>query len=167
MNLYINNHKYHYEMENLTRAFFFADDVRVIHEYDELSEPYILTSVTDCVLVEVRINGFHDVLTAPLGDDDELTMARLLYRLLSQATGRELPWGILTGVRPIKLFSHLCEENGEEDATRYFRNILLVSEEKTRLAKLVASNQRAIISRSGNRSFSLYISIPFCPTRCN
>lgn len=167
MNLYINNHKYHYEMENLTRAFFFADDVRVIHEYDELSEPYILTSVTDCVSVEVRINGFHDVLTAPLGDDDELTMARLLYRLLSQATGRELPWGILTGVRPIKLFSHLCEENGEEDATRYFRNILLVSEEKTRLAKLVASNQRAIISRSGNRSFSLYISIPFCPTRCN
>ena len=70
-------------------------------------------------------------------------------------------------MRPIKLFSRLCEENGEEDATRYFRDILLVSEEKTHLAKLVASNQRAIISRSGKRSFSLYISIPFCPTRCN
>ncbi|MBQ9515795.1 MAG: coproporphyrinogen dehydrogenase HemZ, partial [Ruminococcus sp.] len=39
--------------------------------------------------------------------------------------------------------------------------------EKTALAKTVAANQGAIISRSGRRSFSLYVSIPFCPTRCN
>ncbi len=167
MNLYIHNHKYHYEMENLTRAFFFADDVRVLHEYEELVEPYILTSVTDCVSAEVRINGFCGVQTAPRGDDDELTMARLLYKLLSQATSRTLPWGILTGVRPIKLYSVLCEQNGEEAASDYFRDVLLVSAEKTALAETVAANQRAIISRSGKRSFSLYISIPFCPTRCN
>ena len=167
MNLYIHNHKYHYEMENLTRAFYFTDDVRVIHEYEALTEPYILTCVTDCVSVEVRINGFHDVRRAPLTDDDELTMARLLYGLLSRQSGRELPWGILTGVRPIKLFSTLAEKDGEEAAADYFRNTLLVSAEKTTLAAQVASNQRAIISRSGKRSFSLYISIPFCPTRCN
>lgn len=167
MNLYINNHQYHYEMENLTRAFFFAEDVCVIREYDELSEPYILTSVTDEVSVEARINGFRAVRTAPSGGDDELTMARLLYAVLSEATGRELPWGILTGVRPIKLFSVLAAEDGEEAAAEYFRDTLLVSEEKTALARQVAANQRAIISRSGKRSFSLYVSIPFCPTRCN
>lgn len=167
MNLYIHNHKYHYEMENLTRAFFFSDDVKVLHEYEEITEPYILTSVTDRVSVEVGINGFHDVQTAPLGDDDELTMARLLYALLSEATSRNLPWGILTGVRPIKLFSTLVEQNEEEAAEAYFRDTLMVSEEKTALAKLVASNQRAILSRSSKRSFSLYVSIPFCPTRCN
>ena len=167
MNLYINNHKYHYEMENLTRAFFFADDVSVIHTYDELSEPYILTSVTDRVSVEAAINGFHDVRSAPLGEDDELTMGRLLYDLLSDATGRKLPWGILTGVRPIKLFSNLALQNGEEAASQYFRDTLLVSEEKTALARQVAANQRDIIARSGRRSFSLYVSIPFCPTRCN
>ena len=167
MNLYINNHKFHYEMENLTRAFLFSDEVRVIHEYTELTEPYILTSVTDRVSVTVSIDGSCSVLDAPLGDDDELTMARLLYALLSDATGRELPWGVLTGVRPIKLFSTLAEQNGEEAAIRYFRDTLLVSEEKTALARQVAANQRAIISRSGKRSFSLYVSIPFCPTRCN
>ena len=167
MNLYIHNHKYHYEMENLTRAFYFADEVRVIHEYEAPGEPYILTSVDDCVSVEVKTDGFHEQLSAPLGDDDELTMARLLYALLSKATGRELPWGILTGVRPIKLFSSLAEKDGEEEAERYFCDALLVSAEKTALAKQVASNQSAIIARSGKRSFSLYVSIPFCPTRCS
>ncbi len=167
MNLYIHNHKYHYEMENLTRAFYFADDVKVIHEYDEPKEPYILTSVAACVSVEARINGFVDVQCAPIGGDDELTMARLLYAVLSRATGRELPWGILTGVRPVKLFSTLVQQDGEEAAKHYFRDTLLVSEEKTALAAQVAANQHAIIARSGKRSFSLYVSIPFCPTRCN
>ncbi len=154
-------------MENLTRAFFFTEDVRVLREYEELCEPYILTSVTDTVSVEARINGFHDVRTSPLTDDNELTMARLLYDVLSRATGRKLPWGILTGVRPIKLFSTLAAQEGEEAAAEYFRGTLYVSEEKIALSEKVAANQRAIIARSGKRSFSLYVSIPFCPTRCN
>ena len=167
MNLYIQNHKYHYEMENLTRAFLFSEDVRVIHEYETLCEPYILTSVTDRVCVTVSADGCCDVMEAPLSDDDELTMARLLYALLSKRFDRELPWGVLTGVRPIKLFSTLASENREEAAARYFRDTLLVSEEKIALAQTVAANQREFIARSGKRTFSLYVSIPFCPTRCN
>ena len=167
MNLYIINHTYHYEMENLTRAFFFGGEVKVIREYTALEEPFILTCVTDSVRVEVSIDGFHDVLTAPLSDDDELTMGRLLYRLLSRVCGRELPWGILTGVRPIKLFSNLSAQDGEEAAADYFRDVLYVSEPKIALARTVARNQRAIVARSDPRSFSLYVSIPFCPTRCN
>ena len=167
MNLYINNHPYHYEMENLTRAFFFGEDVKVIHEYSAPEEPFILTSVTDKVTVEVGINGFCDVLSEPLGDDDELTMGRLLYRLLSRVCSRELPWGILTGVRPIKLYSKLAADNGEEAASGYFRDTLYVSEAKTALARRVALNQSPIIAASDSRSFSLYVSIPFCPTRCS
>ena len=167
MNLYINNHNYHYEMENLARAFLFTEDVSVIREYDSLTEPYILTSATDEIKVEISIDGFRESACAPRGDDDELTMARLMYRLLSKALSRELPWGILTGVRPIKLYSHLLDTEGEDRAKEYFKNTLFVSEPKISLAGRVAANQRNIIARSGRRSFSLYVSIPFCPTRCN
>ena len=167
MNLYIHNHKFHYEMENLTRAFLFTEDVRMIHDVTAPQEPYILTSVTDRVSVEVSIDGSVSALTAPLSDDDELTMARLLYTLLSRACGRELPWGILTGVRPIKLFSNLSASDGEEAAARYFRDTLYVSEEKIALARRVSQNQCAILRASDSRSFSLYVSIPFCPTRCS
>ena len=167
MNLYIDNHKYHYEMENLCRAFLFTEEVAVLHEYEALSAPYVLTSVHDEVRVELCTDTFRQALSAPLSEDDELTMGQLLYRLLSQAYDRELPWGILTGVRPIKLFSRLCDSEGEESAVRRFRDTLYVSNEKITLARQVRQNQQVILSRSDRRSFSLYVSIPFCPTRCN
>lgn len=167
MNLYIDNHKFHYEMENLCRAFLFTENVAVIHEFDKPEAPYILTSVYDEVRVELCAGDTRKALTAELSDDDELQMGILLYRLLSEFCGTELPWGILTGVRPIKLFSKLAAERGEEEAERYFIETLLVSDDKIRLARQVHENQRAILSRSGRRSFSLYVSIPFCPTRCN
>ena len=167
MNLYIDNHKFHYEMENLCRAFLFTEDVAVIHEFNRPEKPYILTSVHDEVRVELCTDMLSETLTAPLCDDNELMMGVLLYRLLSKAYGRVLPWGILTGVRPIKLFSKLALEKGVGEAERYFTDTLLVSEEKTRLSRLVFDNQREILSRSDKRSFSLYVSIPFCPSRCN
>ena len=167
MNLYIDNHKFHYEMENLCRAFLFDEDVAVIHEYDTLIEPYILTSVHDGVRVVLCADGDSKELSAPLCNDNELCMAQLMYRLLSEKYRRELPWGILTGVRPVKLFSRLADKDGEESARRYFSDSLYVSDEKTDLAAQVRRNQSAIIARSGKRSFSLYVSIPFCPTRCN
>ena len=167
MNLYIDNHKFHYEMENLCRAFLFTEEVTVIHQWNTLEAPYILTSVYDEVRVELCADGERGELSAPLSDDDELRMGILLYRLLSAHYHRELPWGILTGVRPIKLFSRLADKDGEEEAERYFRDTLLVSAEKTELAKTVRHNQSTIIKRSGKRSFSLYVSIPFCPTRCS
>lgn len=167
MNLYIDNHKFHYEMENLCRAFLFTEDVAVIHEYDVLEAPYILTSVREKVRVALCTDTMRQELSASLSEDNELCMGQLLYKLLSKAYDKSLPWGILTGVRPIKLFSRLCDSDGEEAARRYFRDTLYVSEEKTALANMVRANQQMILSRSNRRSFSLYVSIPFCPTRCN
>ena len=102
MNLYIDNHKFHYEMETLCRAFLFTEEVTVVHQWNTLEVPYILTSVYDEVRVELCADGERRELTAPLSDDDELQMGILLYRLLSAHYHRELPWGILTGVRPIR-----------------------------------------------------------------
>ena len=167
MNLYIDNHKFHYEMENLCRAFLFTEDVTVIHEFNTLLKPYILTSVHDEVRVTLCTDDGSDTLSAPLCEDNELCMGQLLYRLLSKSYGKKLPWGILTGVRPIKLYARLCDKEGEEAARRYFRETLYVSEEKTALAQQVCDNQQAILSRSDRRTFSLYVSIPFCPTRCS
>ena len=167
MNLYIDNHTFHYEMENLCRAFLFTENVAVIHECEKLEKPYILTSVRGEVRVELCTDDMRESLSSPLCGDNELCMGQLLYKLLSKKCNKELPWGILTGVRPIKLFSRLCDREGEEAARRYFRETLYVSDEKINLANQVRLNQQAILARSGKRSFSLYVSIPFCPTRCS
>ena len=73
----------------------------------------------------------------------------------------------MTGVRPAKLMHRICENIGEEKAKSDFQNRLLVSEQKTQLAFEVMKHENEIISLSKDNSFSLYISIPFCPTRCS
>ena len=61
----------------------------------------------------------------------------------------------------------LIDEMGEEGAMRYFTEDLLVSREKAELAKTVARAESGVISASRPESFSLYVSIPFCPSRCS
>lgn len=171
MNLYAVNHKYHYELENLTRAFFPNEKISVTSCESlpqELTPPYILTQKREVLSVKVHLNDFERELTGSCGtSDDELSMATLLYRLLEEFTGVSLSWGLLTGVRPIKLFRKLSHQIGEAAAAEYFRNSLLVSSEKTELAKITCVNEQKILDTSKPESYSLYISIPFCPSRCS
>ncbi len=171
MNLYTVNHSFHYELENLTRAFFPNEKITVFPSEsipDSLDAPYILTTFGEDMSVSVVYGDFKETLCEKTGNaDDELTMATLLYRILSNLTGVSLSWGLLTGVRPIKLFRRLCEQMGEEKTQEYFLRDLLVSEEKTALARVTCVNEQKILSLSQKDSFSLYVSIPFCPTRCS
>lgn len=171
MNLYTINHKFHYELENLTRAFFPNEKIAVIplEQTPCIAEsPSIITAVEEDLSVTVSIESFSKTLTCPKDNkDDELEMATLLYRLLSECTGISLSWGLLTGVRPIKLLRRLKDEMGEERAKDYFSGSLLVSSEKLHLASVTCVNEQKILDMSKYDSFSLYISIPFCPTRCS
>ena len=170
MNLYIENHTFHYEMENLVRAFFPYEKIEVKKEYDVLETPYVLTQCGDDISVTVNINDFEKTATAILtGDDvaDELKMAQLLYGLFCEMFSTTLPWGLLTGVRPIKLLRRIMEEMGESEGLEYYSNELMVSDKKKELAIITEKAEREILELSGEKSFSLYISIPFCPSRCN
>ncbi len=182
MRIYIDAHPFHYEMENLTRLFFPNEKLTVLHtDGTPLEAPYVYTHVgtsseTGLTVLEasMKTDRFSDSRTRTLSAaeaSDEKTVERelalCLYDLLCRATGRQQPWGILTGVRPIKLFRRLSEEQGEAYARSYFREKLLVSEEKTNVSAVTEKTERQILSLSTPRSFSLYISIPFCPTRCS
>lgn len=170
MNLYIDNHTFHYEMENLVRAFFPYDKISVTKECSTLDKPYVLTSYNDDISVCVAIDDHAKTINAPksgYNDTDELTMAQLLYELLCEHFSTTLPWGILTGVRPIKLLRRLIDSHGEADAVEYFTDKLKVSQQKLSLALLTQKAEREILDLSQEKSFSLYISIPFCPSRCN
>ena len=170
MKLYIKNHTFHYEMENLIRLFFPNEKIEVIKEnYDILSEPYVYSEVSDKIYVQVGINGFNKSDSLELVDDEienERRMAELIFNFLTEHTGVKQPWGILTGVRPVKLLRRLMEEEGLINAIEHFRNKFFVTNEKIALAKRTEAFEKEILSLSDDKSFSLYISIPFCPTRC-
>lgn len=173
INLYIDNHSYHYEMENLIRVFFPNEKVNKIYtdeEEDDLvfEEPYVYTSVKDDICVRLAVGDFlQEMHDRKDSDDDEIQMACLLYDLLFRYTDMIQPWGILTGVRPVKLYDNIQREIGSDMARNLFINRYRVSLEKFYLMYDVFKAERKIKALSKPDSFSLYISIPFCPSRCS
>lgn len=170
MNLYVKNHNFHFELENLTRLFFPNEKITVIRDFSEPQPPYIYTEVSDKITISVNIGSFNKSETAVkklTDDDNELVSAQLLYKLLSDFTGLTQPWGILTGVRPVKLLRRLAEESNEELAVKKFENDFFVSNEKIALSRETEHNERKILELSKPESFSLYVGIPFCPSRCS
>lgn len=170
MNLYVKNHNFHFELENLTRLFFPNEKITVIRDFSEPQPPYIYTEVSDKITISVNIGSFNKSETAvkKLADDDnELVSAQLLYKLLCNFTGLTQPWGILTGVRPVKLLRRLAEESSEEQAVKKFEKDFFVSNEKIALSRETEHNERKILELSKPESFSLYVGIPFCPSRCS
>ena len=170
MNLYVKNHNFHFELENLTRLFFPNEKITVIRDFSEPQPPYIYTEVSDKITISVNIGSFNKSETAVkklTDDDNELVSAQLLYKLLCDFTGLTQPWGILTGVRPVKLLRRLAEESNEEQAVKKFENDFFVSNEKIALSRETEHNERKILELSKPESFSLYVGIPFCPSRCS
>lgn len=177
MNLINKNNSYHYEMENLIRVF--LPDIKIIRQEEKGEEDYCYLSLDgEKIEIELRLNGIVHSKEKSFSLEDkvfsesddsffERKMAVMLFELFSEITGYVPPWGILTGVRPAKLMTKLRENNGEEKAADYFINELKVSEDKMKLASMVSKNETPIIEGSSPNSFSLYVSVPFCPTRCS
>lgn len=93
---------------------------------------------------------------------------RKLYLALSSYTGKTLPWGYLTGVRPSKIaFAMLEEGAGDGEILAEFEKKHLTRPDKAKLALTVAKREREILGmRTFQDGYSLYIGIPFCPTTC-
>ncbi len=159
------------------------------HEYEELvkiflrPEDYEVGAVGDGASVSepaaVSENSFDFVTSA---DPDKNVKKQEIYSALQQLTGESPEWGIITGIRPVKLFGDLvreaagiCGEGGITAqqrrealpaAEKKFREYYFVSEEKTELTRRIYELQQERFGEADERSMGVYAGIPFCPTRC-
>ena len=177
MKLCLINHSYKYELEKLIRIFLPFEKI----EFCEVEEREDRTSITSllrgeketCLSAELLIDNksykFSEILSNENPDYDnecERLLAVALYNCFVKASGYVPEWGILTGVRPAKLFSRLSADNGKASAEEWFKKGLMVSENKISLCRETVESEDRITALSAPDSYSLYISIPFCPTRC-
>lgn len=166
MVLNVINHPYEFDMKNLCTIFFPYEKIKM-----QGDEKITITTkkdgsclTVDAVVYDKSLNKSHQL---KKGEDEQTAMSVLLYDVLSNIMGFNPPWGILFGVRPAKLMHRFTEKIGEEKAKAYFINNFLATPKKTNLAAEVMKHENQIISLSSKNSFSLYVSIPFCPTRCS
>ena len=113
---------------------------------------------------------------------DKSTVKAYLYKILQKKCGRSLPWGDLTGIRPVSLAGKLLKElknesmQTKQEEIRFYQALkdeYCLKGEKAELLRFLALRERDILQKAEERSgvkiqdgFSIYIHIPFCPSKC-
>lgn len=178
INVYTNRANYQYDLHALIKAFYPEHDVKVLElaqfgDGQNERENMVWVEVQDFKTdIYVRIdadakhyvNQFDENMTLVSKNQHKL----VLYGDLCDYTGRTLPWGNLTGVRPTKLaMGILAEGLDDEGAVERLKAEHAVSDEKARLSVDIAKREKQILSAVDcHDGYSLYIGIPFCPTTC-
>ena len=102
------------------------------------------------------------------GKDFLFDIGKLFYEAASEITGIYPPWGIHTGIRPAKTAGEIFKKNNLDEikTLEMLHSDYQMAENKAALALTTYKNGKAAAKNISEKDFSLYISIPFCPTRC-
>ena len=183
MKLYL-NHSYKYAIEQITMVLFPGEKPEYPSAEPEQGESACRSQLRESwgkatARTELSIGGQHSAAEveapAPPEGTDPLERDRVLQRILKQSyykaalplLGEAPPWGALTGIRPAKLASKALESGLTEEQTRErFATEYFVSGSRTELALEAAKAGIKAKNSLKPDEISLYIGIPFCPTRC-
>ncbi len=176
----LNKPEFEYDIHSLIKAFYPGETVRVTAEEKACGEPLLwemrITYLPERIRIIWRESGDGGAVLPECSfavdfSDRADTKNRLkqnLYRLLAGYTGRELPWGTLTGIRPTKIPMKFLEQGKSRDEIRrYMKETYGTSDEKTQLSIDIAERELELLRKIDYQNgYSLYIGIPFCPTTC-
>ena len=183
--IYMEGHDSKYDLFHLSKVFFPHHEIVFIENLEKYkAQGYLLKSSLykdeDILYAKASIylNGyFHDERVERIDNIDigrnsskaitKIGIKKSIYNVFLSIADKKAPWGILMGIRPVKIVHNLLDKEIDEDR---ILNIL-VKEYKLDLRKAnlimdISKRQRKYIYPLDGNRFSLYISIPFCPSRC-
>lgn len=146
----IHNFEKKYLLDEMIRVFLSSDDYIILSDDEDDSAEEV-----------IHFNVY--------GSDDKNEIKREIYQKLASLTSHKPDWGILTGIRPVKLWGETFEKLGGDcyHTKELMSNNFLISDEKLDLIKDIYSYQKRMIGGINPWNASVYIGIPFCPTRCS
>ena len=156
----LNDLKYRYDIYQMLNLFYSFNDIDFVEEDYDIE---VDISLENIVINNKKISKSYNMLKeVPVKEQ----IRKSVFQFLKDLTGKELPWGTLIGIRPSKIATSLLNEGmKEEEIAGYFYEHYFASEEKAKLCIEVAKNEMETVTNSKN-SISVYIGMPFCPTRC-
>lgn len=182
MKLIFNTMDFKYELEGVVKLFLPAQNFKlVISSTDEgfdgdicfvkKESHALMTSLYVCCRINSEVATEAEVVLNDEKESKDLceqVLSRMVYKCLSRLTGKSPEWGILTGVRPVKLINAFSAGGLSDSQIREkLKSDWLCSDKKINLAFAVAKVQEDIVKSVPKDSFSLYVSIPFCTSRCS
>lgn len=175
----LNKRDFEYDIHSLIRAFYPGMDVPVYQEAEPHPEGWEKKLVVDYQPDKIAL-VFQDSDGQILAKREQQVeyeadrkatknvLKSMLYELLRDYTGQDLPWGNLTGIRPTKIPMALLEQGWKNtEIADYMRKTYYTSNEKTALSIMIANRERHILKDINYEDgYSLYVGIPFCPSIC-
>ncbi len=158
-----NSPKLEYEL-SLVIGLFFRDEEWGVNTGEAA---YTLTVTVSPETAVVTLDADERLYAETIEVPEKRYIKRAVYRALSEIAEASSPWGTLTGIRPVKIVHEAFDRGMDAQAVRrLLTEVYLIEPEKIDLMMAVASRERPHLYPIDERQVSLYISIPFCPTRC-
>lgn len=151
--------KFKYEIYNVFHLFY--DEVKFVND-----SKYDYKLVVKMDSIEVSQGSICEIYEYEKELTEKENVKKILYRHLSKVTGKNFPWGTLVGIRPTKIVLRLLKDGKTtEQIKKYFKHHSLTREDKINLCIDVAKIEKTFVNKK-SKSISIYIGMPFCPTRC-
>ncbi|HYF82748.1 MAG TPA: coproporphyrinogen dehydrogenase HemZ [Clostridia bacterium] len=182
----LENHDYYNEAADIVRMYFgkcemqrlegaLADSQSFLQVHDVFITSSLEIAGVSCTCISryQSLQKQEEVIiksTIELPDNKALKrlIKKSMYSLLSEVFEREYPWGILTGIRPVKIVHELINSGFKEaDIPGMLTEEYLMSEDRAQLAVEIAGIERPFVFPVDDAALSIYIGIPFCPSRCH
>ncbi|MCQ2510365.1 MAG: coproporphyrinogen dehydrogenase HemZ [Lachnospiraceae bacterium] len=187
ISLTFNRKDYEYDVYSLVRAFYAGSQVKMLYTPDLLTEEeqkaqdesnagqvydktYEITYLPEEICFKAADGS---VRRASVSESEDRgvrknVLKQMVYKALSEETGKELPWGNLTGIRPTKIAMGLLEKGWKNsEVAQYMRDTYFCSSRKTALALATCNREKAVLADFDYKTgYSLYVGIPFCPSIC-
>lgn len=185
INIFLKGHNFKHDIFELARVFFpnkeinFVnnDSQKINYEYyienNLMKEEEKLVNNTriynygkiifcDSIQInEIKIKGYN------LEETSKIGIKKSIYKNFSKISKVDVPWGILTGIRPMKIVHRLLDDSLSYDEIRQILlSHFMLHENKADLLINISKRQRNYIYPLNKDKYSLYLSIPFCPSRC-
>lgn len=141
------------------------ENLVITHTYEKNKEieNKIVINKTEYKFISPLITADSDLLFTRL---DTRNCKKSIYEALEGCTGKHLPWGSLTGIRPTKLaYDMLRSGNQIKNIAELLEKDFKVSNKKAQLIQEIICNQKGYTTE--NNLINLYIHIPFCTSKCN
>ena len=169
--LNLNRPDFEYDVWTLVRAFY--NDTEVVTKSEKVDENLIEFTIDVKITnskITVSISGEKKISCSEKYSDSERKevkniLKRNLYNALRQKSDKELPWGTLTGIRPVKLAVGLLESGNDytdEDVKKILKDSYFISDEKLDLSMEIARNEIDLLKDIDYKDgYSLYVGITF------
>lgn len=164
VNIKLNDLQYRYQVYQIFNLFFSQDNIEFYSDLENDEGNYFVDVNSDGIIIKDNLNSRKYYFETDVNKKE--CVKKAVYSFLKEKTNKTFPWGTLVGIRPSKIALSLINEGKSNDEIiKYFYRHYLTCEEKAKLCIDVAKKEEEIVNKDSN-VISIYIDMPFCPTRC-